>query len=321
MRLKDLRILPKVRDSWSYLYVEHCHIDQDQKAIAVHDKRGKVPVPCATLACLLLGPGTSITHAAVLTLADCGCLVVWCGERGVRFYAEGLGETRKSANLLHQATVWSDEQLRLEIVKRMYAMRFKERVPSNLTLQQIRGMEGVRVRDSYRKASEETGVPWRGRNYDPRNWESSDNINAALSTANSCLYGICHAAIVSAGFSPAIGFIHTGKMNSFVFDVADLYKTEITIPVAFEVCHSSSADIARRARLACRDFFQSAQILKAIVPDIEYALGLRQERAKGSGVELSADSGIWDPELGLVPGGINYSDRDMEVGLDDSDDS
>src|SRR4051812_33605887 len=114
--MKDLHLLPKIRDSWSYLYVEHCRVDQESKAIAIHDAAGKTPVPCAMLTLLMLGPGTSITHAAIRTLAENGCLVMWCGEESVRFYAVGLGETRSSRNLLAQARIWVDESSRLAVV-------------------------------------------------------------------------------------------------------------------------------------------------------------------------------------------------------------
>src|SRR5947207_5880692 len=144
--MRDLHLLPKVRDSWSSLYVEHCKIDQEDKAIALHDVGGKTPVPCANLMALLLGPGTSITHAAIRTLADSGCLVLWSGEEGVRFYAQGMGETRSARNLLRQARLWGDLRLRLKVVVQMYRMRFAEELDPSLTLQQIRGMEGLRVR-------------------------------------------------------------------------------------------------------------------------------------------------------------------------------
>src|SRR5947209_3228671 len=146
--MKDLHILPRVRDSWSYIYAEHCRVDQDAKAIALHDINGKVPVPCASLTMLMLGPGTSVTHAAITTLAENGCLVAWTGEQGVRFYAEGMGETRSARNLLRQARLWSDPIQRLEVVTRMYRFRFEEPLDPLLTLQQIRGKEGIRVRET-----------------------------------------------------------------------------------------------------------------------------------------------------------------------------
>src|SRR3954447_15269333 len=145
--MKDLHALPRVRDSLSYLYVEHCRIDQEAKAITLHDARGTVPVPCASLTTLMIGPGTTITHAAVRALAENGCLVLWTGENGVRFYAQGMGETRSARNLLRQARLCSDPTLRLKVVRRLYEMRFAEVLDPALTLQQIRGLEGVRVRE------------------------------------------------------------------------------------------------------------------------------------------------------------------------------
>jgi CRISPR-associated protein Cas1 len=224
--VKDLHILPKVRDSWSYLYVEHCVVEQDDFAIAVFDQQGKMPVPCASLSLLMLGPGTKITHAAIRALADNGCLVAWTGEAGVRFYAQGLGETRSSANLLRQAACHADAEQRLRVVRQMYAMRFPEPLDPALTLKQIRGKEGIRVRELYAHWSRETGVKWDGRAYKQNDWRRATPINRALSAANSCVYGVVHAAIIAAGYSPALGFIHTGKMLSFVYDVADLYKCQ-----------------------------------------------------------------------------------------------
>jgi CRISPR-associated protein Cas1 len=309
MTLKDLHILPKVRDSWSFLYVEHCRVDQEEKAIAVHDAQGKVPVPCASLNLLLLGPGTTITHAAVRTLAECGCLVGWTGEQGVRFYAVGIGETRSAANLLRQARLASDPDLRLKVVMNMYRMRFREALDQSLTLQQVRGKEGIRVREAYARASRDTGVRWSARSYKRDRWDSADAVNRALSAANSCLYGLCHAAVVAAGYSPGLGFIHTGKMLSFVYDVADLYKAETTVPLAFQVTAEGTHSLETRVRKACREWFHRERLLERVVSDIERALDVGPEPAVRSGGDFDADEaapgGLWDPQLGEVDGGVN----------------
>lgn len=319
--MRDLHELPKFRDGWSYLYVEHCRVDQEDKAIAIHDTSGKVPVPCAALALLMLGPGTEITHAAVKVLAESGCLIVWCGEGAVRTYAVGLGETRGAGRVLHQARLYADPKLRLEVVVRMYRMRFKEHLPEGLTLQQLRGREGVRVRESYAVASRTTGVRWTGRSYNRGQWGAADPINRALSAANSCLYGLCHAAIVSTGLSPAIGFIHTGKQLSFVYDIADLYKAETTIPAAFAATAESTEDIERRVRLHCRDLFEEARLLARVVDDIDHALDVCAMDAADILGDVDEDGalpgGVWDPESGTVPGGINYGVDAGEGGDDD----
>ncbi len=325
MRIKDLHVLPKFSDGWSYLYVEHCRIDQEARAIAVHDESGKAPVPCANLALLMLGPGVSITHAAVSVLADHGCLVAWCGEEGVRFYAVGMGETRGASNLLHQARMWGHEGRRMRVVRRLYQLRFSDQLAPELTLQQIRGMEGVRVRESYAKAARDAGVPWSGRNYHRDKWSNADPVNRALSAANSCLYGICHAAIVSAGFSPALGFVHTGKMLSFVYDVADLYKAEVAIPVAFRAAAQGQEGLERRVRLTCRDKFVSTRLLERIIPDVQTALMLPKRGAAGDGEPFDRDAAapgsLWDPVEGEVEGGRIHTPEDETEADDGGNDS
>lgn len=313
MRIQDLHVLPKFRDGWSYLYVEHCRIDQESRSIAVVDEEGTTPVPSATLCLLMLGPGTRITHAAVSALADNGCLVCWCGEEGVRLYAHGHGNTRHAHNLLRQARLWADADLRLQVVRKMYSMRFEDPLDESLSLQQIRGKEGIRVREAYARASRETGVPWNGRSYDRGNWNNADPVNRALSAANSCLYGICHAGILALGLSPGLGFIHTGKMLSFVYDIADLYKTEVSIPIAFRVVAEGTEKSETRVRHAIRDTLRDRRLLKTIVEDLRSVLDLRSRGRSASGsIDFDADpaepGALWDPLCGEVSGGANYSD-------------
>ncbi len=313
----DLHLLPKVRDGLSYLYVEHCVVEQDARAIALLDAAGKTAVPCAALSLLMLGPGTKITHAAVHTLAENGCLVAWCGEQGVRMYAFGTGETRSAANLLRQSWLVADPARRLVIVRRMYEYRFPQPLGAGLTLQQIRGKEGIRVRETYARMSRETGVPWQGRSYRLSNWASADPVNRALSCANSCIYGLCHAAIVSAGYSPALGFIHTGKMLSFVYDIADLYKAEMTIPVAFRIAAEGTENLEKRTRHACRDAFHAGKLLGRVVADIDRLLRVDGEIAPVAAPDFDAEAatpgGLWDPERGAVEGGVNHADEGDEA--------
>jgi CRISPR-associated protein Cas1 len=300
--MEDLHRLPKVRDRLSYVYVERGRVDRHEKSIAVHDKTGLTPIPAAGLCVLMLGPGTTITHAAVRALAENSCLVIWCGEENVRFYACGTGGTRSAYRLLQQARLASDDDTRLQVVRRMYEMRLGSEVPPELTLQQLQGMEGQRVRSAYAHWSQKTGVPWTGRSYDRMRWQGTDPVNRALSAANSCLYGVCHAAILGAGYSPAIGFIHTGKQLSFVYDIADLYKVDMTIPLAFELAAANVTDIEREARLRCRDAFREQRLLKRIVPDIDRALGEpEEEQTEELEDRLAEDPALptelWEPDL------------------------
>jgi CRISPR-associated protein Cas1 len=214
----------------------------------------------------------------------------------------------------------SDPGLKMQIVMRMYRMRFKEPLPEGLTLQQIRGKEGIRVREAYAKASLETGVPWSGRSYRRDSWNDTDPVNRALSAANSCLYGICHAAIVSLGYSPALGFIHTGKQLSFVYDIADLYKVETTVPVAFRAAACGSSGIEREVRIICRDMFRETRLLERIADDIETVLALNG--LTGVNADFDSDQalpgGIWDPDSGTVEGGVNYGDKEEEDNSSDA---
>lgn len=312
--MKDLHMLPKVRNSWTYLYTERCVVEQDDQAIALFDETGKTPVPCASLSLLMLGPGTKITHAAIRTLADNGCLVAWSGEEGVRFYAQGMGETRSSANLLRQAVLHADPEQRLRVVRRMYEMRFPDPLDPALTLQQIRGKEGIRVRETYARWSRETGVKWDGRSYKQADWRKATPINRALSAANSCLYGVAHAAIVAAGYSPALGFIHTGKMLSFVYDVGDLYKAELTIPAAFRCTAAGEQKLESRVRHVCRDLIREQKVLARIVDDLDQLFDT-DTRAIEHERELidrfdAQPGGLWDSDEGHVAGGVNYADEE-----------
>ena len=278
--MQDLHQLPKLRDSLSYLYVEHAILDKKQQAIEYIKKDGRTLIPTANLSVLMLGPGTSITHAAINILARSGCSILWTGEDATRFYAQGLGETRKAARLLHQAGLVSDENKRKQVVINMYRYRFDYTLSPDLTLPQIRGKEGVRVRQAYAEASKKYGVEWHGRKYNRGSWGSTDPINRALSAANALLNGLCHAAIVSGGYSPGLGFIHTGKQLSFVYDIADLYKVDLTIPVAFATIAKSQEKVESRVRAACRQKFKEEKLLKRILPDIDALFNITATEAQ-----------------------------------------
>lgn len=290
--MQDLHELPKLRDSLSYLYVEHAVLNQKDHAIEyIREDEGRVMIPVAALSVLLLGPGTKITHAAIRTLSDNGCLVVWVGEDGTKFYAQGNGETRRSYHLLRQAEFSCDPQKRLDVVRRMYQKRFPEPLAEDLTLEQIRGMEGARVRSAYYQSSHQYGIEWRGRSYDRGSWDNSDPINRALSAANALLNGLCHTAIVSGGYSPALGFIHTGKQLSFVYDIADLYKAEITIPLAFQIVAEATDKVEARVRAACREKFRSTKLMERVLPDIDSLLEI--------GVQAATEDGDYDDDPAL----------------------
>ena len=305
---RDLHELPKLSDSISYLYIERAVIEQSALSVEAIRADGRIPIPAAALTVLFLGPGTSITHAAVKALADNGCMVIWCGEGVSRFYASGMGETRSAVNLIRQAKLCMDEDAHMQVVRRMYERRFPDIKCENLSLQQIRGMEGIRVRQAYKLWSKTAGVMWKGRDYKNNEWDSADPINRALSAANSVLYGICQAAIVSLGYSPGLGFIHTGKQLSFVYDIADLYKADITIPAAFETVALNSPDPEREVRIKVRLYLKRQNVLKRIPEDLNWIFSYKDEED----VNQVLPGDLWDDQVDHIEGGVNHAKGFLE---------
>lgn len=264
--------IARFQDRLSFLYAERGRIEQEGRSVAFVTQGQRIPLPAADLAVLMLGPGTTITHQAICNLAECNCTVIWCGENGVRFYAHGRGGTHFSANLLAQAALALNPRTRRQVVLRMYAKRFGQALDPATSLRTVRAKEGYRVRQAYQQAAQRFAVVWQGRRFDPDNWSAGDPLNRALSTASACLNGLVQAAIVSGGYSPAIGFIHTGKMLSFVYDIADLYKVQHIVPLAFQAVADSQRDVETRVRRACRDHFRQIRLMESILPDIREVL-------------------------------------------------
>ena len=271
--MKSLHELPRFQDRWSHLYLERGILDQESHGLVLHGVDSHTSIPIDQLSLLMLGPGISISHAAMHKLADNNCLVAWVGENGIRLYAHSTGGTFSSRRLLQQAKLATNDETRLQVAYRMYQKRFPDSPLANKSIEQVRGMEGIRVRQVYQEMSKKFNIAWDGRSYDQGDWFSASDVNRALSAANACLYGVCHAALVSAGYSAGLGFIHTGKMLSFVYDVADLYKTDTTIPLAFELAAQGPKELERRVRTQCRDVFYQARLMQRILPDIAEVLG------------------------------------------------
>lgn len=271
--LPPLKPIP-IRERVSVIFVERGEIDVLDGAFVVVDASGiRTHIPVGGVACIMLEPGTRLSHRAAALAARVGTLLVWVGEAGVRLYSSGQPGGARSDRLLYQARLALDETLRLKIVRKMYEMRFGEEPPGRRSVEQLRGIEGARVRRTYQLLAQQFGVKWTGRDYDPETWDSSDLANRCLSAATSCLYGVSEAAVLAAGYAPAIGFIHTGKPLSFVYDIADVYKFETVVPVAFRVAASNLHTAAERAvRLGCRDVFRQSKLLDRIIPDIEAIL-------------------------------------------------
>lgn len=305
MTKPDLQTLPQVKERLSFIYLERCIINRQDSAITVTDSRGTVHLPAATMSVFILGPGCNVTHRAMELIGNVGASVVWVGERGVRYYAHGRPLTHSSQLLMRQAELVTNVRKRIMVARKMYQMRFPNEDVSGLSMQQLRGREGARIRSVYRNLSKATGVKWDKRTYDADDFESSDPVNKALSAANACLYGVVQSVIVALGCSPGLGFIHTGHERSFVYDIADLYKAQITIPIAFQVASEETDDIGRVTRHRVRDAFFNGRILEAIVRDIRSLLLLDTEVLESPAIDVV---NLWDDKMGEVSSGISYRD-------------
>ena len=316
----DVADLARIEDRMTFAYFEHCKVSRSDNAITIIDETGVIHLPAASVDVLMLGPGTDVTHRAMQAAGDNGMSVVWVGERGVRMYACGRPLTHSSRLLERQAALVSNTRSRLAVARRMYQMRFPGEDTSRLTMQQLRGREGARIRKVYAEQSRKTGVKWDRRTYDSDDFNVGTDVNKALSAAHACLYGITHAVIVALGCSAGLGFVHTGHDKSFVYDIADLYKAELSIPVAFQVASEHPDDIGAETRWRMRDMLYDLSITERMVVDIKALLkgdcsdvdsaeDNGENAADVESLDVSANQlGLWDDKIGKVASGISYVD-------------
>lgn len=273
MAFIPLKPIP-VKDRNSMIFVGMGRIDVKDGAFVVIDEVNgeRMHIPVGSVVCIMLEPGTRVSHAAVKLAAQVGTLLIWVGEAGVRLYAAGQPGGARSDKLLYQAKLALDENLRLKVVRKMFELRFGEPAPERRSVDQLRGIEGARVRKTYELLAKQYGVEWRGRRYDPKDWQKGDVVNQCISAATSCLYGVTEAAILAAGYAPAIGFIHSGKPLSFVYDMADIIKFESVVPEAFKIASKHPRSPDREVRIACRNIFRETKLLNRLIPLIEEVL-------------------------------------------------
>jgi len=262
-----------IKERRSVLFLQYGQLDVQDGAFVLIDVEGvRMHIPVGATACLMLEPGTRVSHAAVVLAARAGTLLVWCGEGGVRMYAAGQPGGARADRLLYQAKLALDPDARLKVVRKMYAMRFGEEPPAKRSVEQLRGIEGARVKAMYENLARKYRVKWERRRYDPTDWHEADVVNRCLSCATSCLYGVTEAATLAAGYAPAIGFVHTGKPLSFVYDIADLFKFETVVPVAFLTAVENPRAPEQLVRQRCRDMFRKQRLLRDLIPTIEEVL-------------------------------------------------
>jgi CRISPR-associated protein Cas1 len=302
----ELTELARVEDRITFLYIEHADLNKQDSAVTVTDSKGTVFVPAALISVLMLGPGVNVTHRAMELIGDSAMSVVWVGECGVRQYAHGRALNHSSRFIESQAKLVSNTRSRLSVARKMYEMRFPDENFSNLTMEQLRGKEGARIRKVYRDESKRTGVAWKKRQYRVDDFYSATPINKALTEAHQALYGLCYSVIVALGASPALGFIHTGHDLSFVYDFADLYKAKYSIPIAFDmVAKYGDDDIADRTRRAMRDAFHQGKLIKQMVKDLKDLLRIADDYDS-----IHVVMGLWDDREGLQKYGVQYREFD-----------
>lgn len=303
-----IRSLPRIQDRMTFIYLERCRISRDNGSITVKDNNGITEIPAAAISVLLLGPGTDVTHRAMELIGDAGVTVIWVGEHGVRYYAYGRALTNHATLLLRQAQLVSNEKKHIRVARMMYQLRFPKEDVSKLTMQQLRGREGSRIRSLYREQSRKWNIPWDKRKYQPEDYESGDPVNQALSAGNACLYGLAHAVICALGCSPGLGFVHVGHELSFAYDIADLYKAEITIPIAFEMAAQNVDDIGSATRRRVRDELRTGHILDRMVHDIKYLLSDDDWNEE----DYESTLYLWDNVQGELEHGISYAEASEE---------
>ena len=288
----SLSELPRISERLTFLYLEHMKVVRTESGLSGYDDLGEIRIPVASISVLLMGPGTSVTHRAMELICDSGTSICWVGDGCMKCFATGSALTRTSSLAEKQARAVSNKRKHLAVARQMYQMRFPDEDVSHLTMQQLRGREGSRIRSVYSRESKRTGVKWSGRSYRADDYSKSDSVNASLSIANSCLYGVAYAAICSLGCVPSLGFIHTGHQRSFVYDLADLYKTETSIPVAFDVASGGSEDLWRRTRRLMQMVLKENHILERMVHDLKYLLDPDMEDDDTDAVVLWDSTGL-----------------------------
>lgn len=299
----SLQELPRIKDRQTFIYLEKCKISQQDSALKAEDKEGWILIPSHAFLVLILGPGVSITHRAIELLSHSGTAIIWTGQFGLKYYGYGKSLSKSAVLLIKQAKIVSTPKLHMEAAKKLYQLRFSDEDFSVHTLEQLRGKEGSRMRKEYARWAEEWNVPWNGRHYDHNDFSKSDPVNRALSIANTCLYGLVFAVISGLGLSPGLGIIHVGLESSFVYDIADLYKAEITIPLCFELAAKCPNKIEQETRKELRKRIYESSLIPRMVKDILYVLDIQEKELEKETLML------WDSYRGNVSAGVQYQKR------------
>lgn len=272
--------LPRIANRYPFLYLERGRLEIDDSSIKWIDAEGAcIRLPVATLNCLLLGPGTSITHEAVKVASAANCHICWVGEDSLLFYAAGIVPTSHTRNLQRQAMLSADPDLSLQVARALFARRFPHAELAGKSLQEMMGMEGCRISNLYKNKAKQYGVGWKGRIYVPHKFELSDLTNKLLTANNAALYGLLCSVVHSMGYSPHLGFIHSGSPLPFIYDLADLYKEDFSIDLAFALTRELAGQYNKYAVAeAFRKRVLEQDLVARAVADLESLLGEKSAR-------------------------------------------
>ena len=270
------KLIPQVKDKYPFVYLEHGRLEIDDSSVKWIEATGHViSIPCATVNTILLGPGTSVTHAAIKSMSESNCTVCWIGSDSLLYYATGETPTANTYNLKKQISLYSNSKKKLETARTLFSFRFPDLELKEKSLSEMMGMEGYRVKALYKNVAEKYEIPWDGRNYIPGKINLSDTTNKILTCCNVALYGILLSVVHALGFSPRIGFIHSGCPLPFVYDIADLYKPEVSIDLAFKLTKEMGGEYIKDVVAdAFRERICNNNILERSVKDIGKIMGV-----------------------------------------------
>jgi len=257
----DLEAMPRVTDRISYLFLDRVRLEQSETGIEAHSKVDSehriTAIPVANLAVLMLGMGSSISTPAIAALARSGTSVVFVGADGLVGYSTSRSLSTSSKWASAQARVVSDADARRSAAKQLYLARFpSEDIPDAITIAALRGVEGYRVKGVYSKMAKKYQV----KNFRRVSQGAKDDINVCLNIANSILYGVALNIVMSMSLNPALGIIHEGTSGAFLYDLADAFKVDISIPASFEA--STQKDPIAATRRMVREKLYGGNVLK-----------------------------------------------------------
>lgn len=233
---------------------------------------GDYALPYQLLTCLVLQPGTSVTHDVLRLCASHGTGIVAVGEGGTRFFSAAPMGPNQSRRARRQVERWADPERRRMVARRMYAWRLGELFP-NADIAVLRGMEGARMKETYKRLAAQFGLVWRGRKYDRDAPTATDLANQAINHAVTAVEATAMVAVAVTGALPQLGFIHEDAGHAFTLDLTDLFRDAITLPVAFQAAKEAERrpddTVERIARRLAAKTLRKKGIVNAMIDRIK----------------------------------------------------